>query len=275
MPTETATRAVTFEKRLVYLVGVQGTIGIDLDPIDAEERVYGSKITDFGEQFSVLVTTPDTATLGDMALLFDSYIKARLERGSESNQTQGTLLRYLFAPKGGGRYKGNICADGVHADVQDTSLKTEYDGDRRVLWVVRPEQMDDTTLSGGEEIPVVLRASGYMAFPNDRGKGLFARVGEDGRILGIPEYTTKGSEEAVQSFVDRGIPEEIANDLVSYWYSPEEGSGVSAMVRYSRDDDGPFGAAGRDPSRVYPYRGRLVASRSPSGARHTDEHSDV
>jgi len=263
MSTETGSKAVIFEKRKIYPTGT--TVG-RARPMELQGE-YGPEITQFNEVYSILATLEDTATLGDMAKLFEHYLQSELGVLDLKNE-QDTLLKYLFAETG----KGNVCANAANYSFNDSGLKKIHESDRRVLWVVRPEYLDHKNIKGGEEYPECVPITGWIAFPEDTGKGLFRRT-KDGEVLGIPEFTVPTKEEAKRTFIDRGFSEKFAENAVSKWYSRGEGDGVSAVVRYSGGRNGQFVAnADEHPSDRSSSFGRFPSSRSPSGARHAGKN---
>jgi len=150
----------------------------------------------------------------------------------------------------------------VDYDNGDRGLKKPNDSYSSVLWIVEPEEFDVDgnrwKANGGDAKNKVIPASGYV------GRTCDGAYDPDG----APFETWNKRAQAEKTWTDRGFDPEFARKAVSYFYSRNEGQGTTVVDRWFFNDDyGRFNlVALRNPDYRSPDFGRLVSSRSPSGA---------
>lgn len=222
------------------------------------EGEVGTKIERHGEQFKDIHAY--SGSLREFRGLYE--IGLAQEMGQEIDLPAealeaGRTVYSIFQQ----RPRGNVTDDACDYN-GGKQLKKARDTDRSVRWIVHP--------AGFEETPEGWRANlgehsdvRYILVP----KTGFVEMTVDGAYrpdTGTPFATNDNRKNAVQTWVKAGIPEEVADREVSYFYSREEGQGTAAVCRWHNDPgNGPFFVCADDEPRGRGSSvGSLLVSRS-------------
>lgn len=198
----------------------------------------------------------DSITLGDQATLFEAYLLSELGK-IELDPGVKEIVYYIFDTRGRGNVTNNACDYDNGA-----KLKKDRKSDRSVRWITRPESFErgdngwKAKLGADSDVhEITIPETGYVERTCD---GAY-RPG-----VGTPFSTVETRKAAKKSWTDKGFSLEFAENVVSSFYSRNEGEGTASVLRWcGSDDDGRFSvSADDDPDYGSSRVGSFPASRS-------------
>lgn len=263
MSTATSSR-ITVPRIRVYGAG-------DLNRLNTFEfeGKMDTEIGDYGKPLHDL--HKGSIALRDQATLFQAYLLSELGENLELSEEVKNAVFQLFDKRG----YGNVTDDACDYNNGDSRLKKVKPTDRAVRWIIHPKQFRQTNngwealLEENSEIHnILVPKTGHVELTVD---------GAYRPDTGTPFSTVESRKEAEKSWTGRGFDPEFAEKAVSYFYSREEGNGTVAVGRwFSYAVGGRFDVyAGDGPDFRDSFIGSFLASRSPSGARHTHKKGTV